>query len=111
MIHTVWYHYEDNALYIWTDKHSRKARNMVAKNRVYFSVDTDSAPYKGVKGKGTASTFEVSTRAIEIAKKMVIKYMGNLDNEYGRMLLEAKPGPWKIIEIVPDYYSVWDYSK
>jgi hypothetical protein len=45
-----------------------------------------------VKGKGTVSDLEDSMRDNEIAKKMVMRYMGNLENDYGRILLEAKSG-------------------
>ncbi len=110
-IHPVWYYFQDNVIYIWTSKTSRKARNMISKNRVYFSIDTDSQPYKGVKGKATASILNDPFRTLEIAKKIVIKYLGNLDNAYGKLLSVAKPGSETVIEIVPDFYTVWEYGK
>jgi Pyridoxamine 5'-phosphate oxidase len=109
MIHPVWYHYEDNVLYVWTGQNTRKARNVSSRAK-YFSIDTDNKPYKGVKGKGTATIIH-SEKVIGIAKKIIIKYLGNLGNDYGKMLADAKPGSEAMIEIVPDYYSVWDYGK
>jgi nitroimidazol reductase NimA-like FMN-containing flavoprotein (pyridoxamine 5'-phosphate oxidase superfamily) len=111
MIHPVWFYFENDRLYVWTGKDSRKARNAASNNRVYFSIDTDKEPYKGVKGKGRASAVADPNRALEIGKKIVVKYLGSLENEYAREMLEGEEGATYAIEIVPEYYTVWDYSK
>ena len=53
-IHPIWFYYENGRLYIFADKGTRKAQNIERRQRVYFSVDTDQASYRGVKGKATA---------------------------------------------------------
>lgn len=112
LIHPVWYHYASNRLYIITDKNSQKAKNMSRKSKVYFSVDTEASPYKGVKGKGTTSTVKDTGKALAIAEKIVAKYMGGLDNPIGKGLMkEVRSGSEVVIEIAPNYYSVWDYGK
>ena len=41
-------------LYILSFKDNMRVRNIRGKRKVYFSIDTDAEPHKGVKGKGTA---------------------------------------------------------
>src|SRR5947208_937035 len=54
MIHPVWFDYSNGKLYLMSIKENKKVRNINEKRTVYFSVDTDAEPHKGVKGKGTA---------------------------------------------------------
>ena len=51
MIHPVWFDYSNGKLYLMSDKDTRKVRNIRGERTVYFSVDTDAEPHKGVKGK------------------------------------------------------------
>ncbi len=112
MIHPVWYHYATNRLYLMTDKNSRKVKNMNRRSRVYFSVDTDSQPNKGVKGKGTASIVKDDRKKMEIAEKLVSKYLGGLDSPMAKGLIDmVRSGKEAVVEITPTYYSVWDYGK
>lgn len=41
-----------------TSKMSNKVRNIRSKPNVYFSIDDENFPYKGVKGKATARIIE-----------------------------------------------------
>ncbi len=112
MIHPVWYHFAANRLYLMTGKNSRKVKNMNRKSRVYFSVDTDSQPIKGVKGKGTAIIVKDNRKMLEIAEKIVSKYLGGLDSPMAKGLMDmARSGADAVIEITPSHYSVWDYGK
>ena len=82
------------------------------RSSVYFSIDTDATPNKGVKGKGTAQIITDSKKAILIAEKIVTKYLGDSKSGYGKGLMESvRSGKEFVVEIVPKYYSVWDYSK
>jgi len=48
MIHPVWFHYLTDRLYILSLKDNLKVRNIRGKRRVYFSIDMDAEPHKGV---------------------------------------------------------------
>ncbi len=50
-VHPVWYPYEPlhNKIYINND--SRKAMNIRRRDAVYFCIDDEAMPVKGVKGK------------------------------------------------------------
>ena len=56
MIHPVWYFFDTarTRLYFYTEPGLKKAANIGRRNQVYFDVDNDRWPYKGVKGKGLA---------------------------------------------------------
>jgi len=112
MIHPVWYYYMNDKLYIETSKNSQKASNIRRKNTVYFCVDDEHAPYKGVKGRGIAKLIEDVKETTPIAEKIMIKYTGSLDNDVAKMLMNAvKSGLSIILEVTPKYYASWDYSK
>jgi nitroimidazol reductase NimA-like FMN-containing flavoprotein (pyridoxamine 5'-phosphate oxidase superfamily) len=112
MIHPVWYYYDDERLYILTSKNSRKAKNMERRRKVYFSVDTEIEPYKGVKGKATTSLVKDSAKVQTITERMITKYMGSLDNPGAKYMMDGvKSGSEEVVEIAPAYYSVWDYGK
>jgi nitroimidazol reductase NimA-like FMN-containing flavoprotein (pyridoxamine 5'-phosphate oxidase superfamily) len=112
MIHTVWYYYMNDKLYIETSKNSQKANNIRRKNVIYFCVDDEQMPYKGARGKGTAMIIEDVKKTTPIAEKIMIKYTGSLDNPIAMKLMDAvKAGLSVIIEVTPEYYSTWDFSK
>src|SRR5215467_14440114 len=110
VIHPVWYLYEDDRIYLFTAK-NRKFENITRRGRVYFSIDTDAMPNKGVKGKGKASVVSEDHRRVSLGEKIVRKYMGDSESEYAKSLYSYARGPKSnVIEIAPVYYTVWDYS-
>lgn len=113
-IQPVWFDYEkySNKLYVMTPKTSKKVQNIRNKPNVYFSIDDETWPPKGVKGKGTVSVIEDSTRVIPMAEKINLKYLGTLDHPLAKMLLEyARNGTEILLEISPKFFSAWDFAK
>jgi nitroimidazol reductase NimA-like FMN-containing flavoprotein (pyridoxamine 5'-phosphate oxidase superfamily) len=57
-IQPVWFDYdkEREKLLIITAKVARKIKNLRNKPNVYFSIDDENFPFKGVKGKGIAAS-------------------------------------------------------
>lgn len=110
-IHPIWYHFEDDKIYIVTPKKSRKARNALAQKTVYFSVDDESFPYKGAKGKGSIRSLDDLNSNIKIAEKIITKYMGGLDNDIGRWIVnEIRQGNEHVLEITPKFFSAWSFG-
>ncbi|MFQ5969637.1 MAG: pyridoxamine 5'-phosphate oxidase family protein [Nitrososphaerales archaeon] len=111
-VHPTWYYFDNNKIYIETSKSSKKVQNIKTKNTVYFCIDDETIPYKGVRGKGTVRISEDVNSNIPIAEKIMIKYTGSLDNKVAWLLMDAvKSGLSVILEITPSYYSTWDYRK
>jgi len=110
-VHPVWYHYQDEKLYIETGKTAKKAQNIQNKQSVYFCIDDETIPYKGVRGKAKASVIDDVSSMLPIAEKIMLKYTGSLDNKVAQFLLDGvKSGASVILEIEPRYLATWDHS-
>ena len=110
-VHPVWYLYHEGKLYVETAKTAKKAQNIRNKNSVYFCIDDETIPYKGVRGKGDVRISEDIESNIPIAEKIMIKYTGDLENEVAKFLMDGvKQGLSVLLEINPKYFSTWDHS-
>jgi nitroimidazol reductase NimA-like FMN-containing flavoprotein (pyridoxamine 5'-phosphate oxidase superfamily) len=110
-IHPIWYFFEDDKIYVATPKHSKKASNALRQKTIYFSIDDEAFPYKGVKGKATVKSLEDINSNVKIAEKIIIKYMGNLDNDLARFIINAiKAGNEAVLELTPKFYSTWSFA-
>jgi general stress protein 26 len=89
-IQPVWFDYEKDSekLHVMTSKMSNKVRNISSKPNVYFSIDDENFPYKGVKGKATARIIEDHQKVVSMAEKINIKYLGTLEHPLAKMLME-----------------------
>jgi general stress protein 26 len=113
-IQPVWFDYEKDSdkLHIMTSKMSNKVRNIRSKSNVYFSIDDENFPYKGVKGKAIARIIEDHQKVVSMAEKINIKYLGTLEHPLGKMLMEfAQNGTEILLEISPKFFSTWDFAK
>ncbi len=110
-IHPIWYLFENDRIYFATSKKSTKAKNSLRQKLVYFSIDDESFPYKGVKGKGTVKSLDDINYNVKIAEKIITKYMGNLENNLARWIIsEIKQGNEAVLEINPKFYSTWSFA-
>ncbi len=114
-IQPLWFLYEKEPgkIYISTQKKTRKTRNLYNNsNKIYFSIDDENFPYRGVKGRGIARISEDIEWNRPIIEKIIIKYLGTLDNPLAQMITEnAKKGMQVVIEITPKFFSAWDFGK
>ena len=112
-IQPVWFYYDKNTekLMITTSKSAKKTRNLRNNPAVYFSVDDENLPYKGVKGKGFV-TIRDPDRVVPQADRISMKYLGTLDHPIAKMITDSsKKGEVVVIEIRPRFFSTWDYGK
>jgi nitroimidazol reductase NimA-like FMN-containing flavoprotein (pyridoxamine 5'-phosphate oxidase superfamily) len=113
-IQPVWFNYDKKSekIFIVTPRMSKKVQNLRHKSNIYFSIDDENFPYKGIKGKGTANIVEDLNKSISEAKLINVKYLGTLDHPMAKMILEsASKGNHVLIEINPQFFSTWDFSK
>jgi hypothetical protein len=112
-IHPVWYYYDSKKMrfYFYTEPGLKKAINIKERSgMVYFEVDSDKWPYKGVKGKGSAKFISVRDLAVLLGKKILRRYVRK-----GRPLMKyaidkISAGGYVIIEITPAYFTSWDFG-
>jgi hypothetical protein len=92
---------------------SKKIKNILRNpDKIYFSIDDENYPYKGVKGRGVARISEDIQKNLSIMEKVNIKYLGTLEHPLAKMLIEnTRNGIEVVIEITPKFFSAWDFSK
>jgi uncharacterized pyridoxamine 5'-phosphate oxidase family protein len=112
-IQPVWFQFENDSekFYVMTTKESSKVRNIRKRSNIYFSIDDEIFPYKGVKGKEIVSMIDNPTKVVPIAEKINLKYLDSLEHALAKMLMEyARDGKEILLEITPKFFT-WDYSK
>ena len=72
-VHPAWYYFSNNKIYVETSKGSKKVLNIRRKNTIYFCIDDETVPYKGVRGKGVIRISEDVNSNIPVAEKIMIK--------------------------------------
>jgi general stress protein 26 len=114
-IQPLWFLYDKKSgkIYISTQNTTRKIHNLhKISDKVYFSIDDENFPYKGVKGRGNARVSEDKNFNIPVTEKIILKYLGTLDNPLEQMIMDnANKGIQVVIEITPKFFSAWDFAK
>jgi len=114
-INQVWFYYDKDSgkIYATTHKESRKVQNIRSNpDKIYFSID-DANFYteglKGVKGRARATIIsEDRQRVISVEEKIILKYLGTLDDPWPKQLMEnAAEGTFVGIEIAPKFFSAY----
>jgi len=113
-IQPVWFYYdkEQGKLLIITSKLSKKTQNVRNRPTIYFSIDDENPPYKGVKGKGNATIVEDPNRIVPQAERISMKYFGTLDHPAAKEMVDrSKNKEGVLVEISPMFFSTWDFGK
>ena len=109
MIQPIWFVYdkESDKMYMATQKMTKKIQNIRRNpDKIYFSIDNDSYPYKGVKGKAVAKISEDIRKNLPIVGKINIKYLGTIEHPLAKMMIEnTKNGIQDVIELTPKFFS------
>lgn len=115
MIQPAWFFYdkESGKIHIATSKMSKKIKNILRNpDKIYFSIDDENYPYKGVKGRGVARISEDIQKNLSIMEKINMKYLGTFEHPLAKMLMEnTRNGIEVVIEITPKFFSAWDFGK
>ena len=103
----VWYLWENNQLLIGIVKDSVKKRNIRQNNKVAVTIDSNTAPHKGVIIEGTAEMDELSE---ETERRICQRYLSTEDlDEYVEYARASFPSI--LLRIRPEKIITWDYSK
>jgi general stress protein 26 len=115
MIQPTWFLYDNESgkIYTGTQKMTRKVQNIQRNpDKIYFSIDDENYPYKGVKGRATARISEDIQKNLSVVEKINLKYLGTLEHPLAKMLMEnTRNGSEVVIEITPKFFSAWDFGK
>jgi general stress protein 26 len=115
VIQPTWFLYDNESgkIYIGTPKMTNKVQNIQRNSdKIYFSIDDENYPYKGVKGRASARISEDIQKNLSIIEKTNLKYLGTLEHPIAKRLMEnTRNGTEVIIEITPKFFSAWDFGK
>jgi len=113
-IQPVWFYYDKDEEKLWinTSKFAKKTQNILKRSTIYFSIDDENPPVRGVKGKGIATIIDDLKKVVPLGDKISLKYLGTLDHPIAKMIAEdSKKGGVVLVEISPKFLSTWDYGK
>src|ERR671918_468927 len=115
IIHPIWFLYDNDSgkIYITTSKMTRKTQSIQRNlDKIYFSIDDENIPYKGVKGRAIARISEDMQKNLSIVEKINLKYLGTLEHPIAKRIIEnTRSGNQAVIEITPKFFSAWDFGK
>lgn len=104
----VWFEAAAGRLYVHVDRASKKARNVRRNPNVSLTVDTRTAPYRGVVLRGTARELPFDEG---IRRRTALRYLGPVAGEaYLAMTGDGVEGT-VLLEITVASRHTWDYSK
>lgn len=114
-IHPVWYYFDPKKvkIYFYTEPALKKAVNVRERGKmIYFDVDSDKWPYKGVKGKGkNARIISGRDEALFLGRKILTRYVKKGRPLMKNALDKIQEGGYVIIEITPAFFTSWDFAK
>jgi general stress protein 26 len=115
IIHPLWFLYDNDSgkVYIGTAKMTRKVQNIQRNpDKIYFCIDDENYPYKGVKGRAVARVSEDIQKNLSIIEKINLKYLGTVEHPLAKRLMEnTRNGIEVVVEITPKFLSAWDFGK
>jgi len=115
MIQPTWFLYDnkESKIYTATQKTAKKVQNIRRNpDKIYFSIDDENYPYKGVKGRAVATISENIQKNLPIVEKINTKYLGTIEHPLAKMIIEnTRNGTEVVIEITPKFFSAWDFGK
>lgn len=86
--------------------------NLRRNNLIYYCIDDDRIPYKGVRGKGTVRISDDVDYNLPIIDKIVIKYLGSIVHPVSQTVISnIREGDAILLEITPKFYATWDHGK
>ena len=109
-VHVLWFTYFNDLIYTTTHKKTRKVENLRANSKVSFTIDLDTPPFKGVRGRGVAKLIDDENLSTKVLTNEIMKYIGNVEDPLAKHLLALAPDEY-VIEIKPLYFATWDASK
>ena len=104
----VWFEHSGGSVWIHVDRDSKKARNLRSNPNVSLTIDTRSAPYRGVVLRGTASERPFDDA---IRRRTAIRYLGEEGGQAYLTMTEATVEETVLLEMTVASRHSWDYGK
>lgn len=105
---SLWYLYEGGALFCATPRLAKVVDYLRSEPRCGFEVAGDQPPYCGVRGRALATIDE--QRGLEILERLLVRYVGDIDNPLARSLLGRSVAE-VAIRLEPQGMSTWNFKE
>jgi hypothetical protein len=106
VIVSLWFVPLEGSLWCATQGTAKIVEYLKSDPRCAFEVAPEEPPYRGVRGRATATLHPV--RGEEVLKILLRRYLGGIDSPLARTLL-AKSATEVAVEIRPASVTSWDY--
>jgi nitroimidazol reductase NimA-like FMN-containing flavoprotein (pyridoxamine 5'-phosphate oxidase superfamily) len=104
---SLWYRYRDGVFECATAADADVVRFLERDDRVAFEVSTNTVPYKGVRGSGSATVDREGGDAV--LRDLLERYLGGTDSDLARWLLRDDREEVRLV-LDPDRLHSWDYT-
>jgi nitroimidazol reductase NimA-like FMN-containing flavoprotein (pyridoxamine 5'-phosphate oxidase superfamily) len=104
---SLWFRFHDGRFQCATGANADVVRFLEADPAVAFEVSTNEPPYKGVRGRGTATIAPDEGKAV--LRALIERYLGDVDAPPGPRLLEAERTE-VTITVDPERVHSWDFT-
>jgi len=113
LVTPVWHVFENDLFRVVIGSTSHKASVLRANPRAYFTVDTggNNSDTRGVRGRARVRIIDgVIGLAIDVTRKVLVKYMGTDTGPYAdEMLKWARGGGMSVVELTPLRFGAFGY--
>lgn len=107
IVQSLWFDFDEGALWCATQASSLLVKRLTANNDIGFEVSGDNAPYRGVRGTGTASIHP--ELAGDVLHRLIKKYQGATETDLSRWLL-SRLDKEVAVKITALTLATWDFS-
>ena len=104
---SLWYMHSEGRIYCATQKRAKIVDYLLIDNRCGFEIAEDLPPYCGIRGQAEARID--SSLGPEVLQKLLVRYLGDIENPLARKLLAKRDSEVAII-LEPSRIFTWDYS-
>ncbi|CQR48799.1 MULTISPECIES: pyridoxamine 5'-phosphate oxidase family protein [Haloferax] len=106
---SLWYEWDPEAVELRcaTSADADVVRFLRARDDVAFEISTNDPPYRGVRGRGTATVEPDAEK--DVLRRLIARYLGDTDSELAKRLLSPERDE-VVIRIRPERVHTWDYA-
>jgi nitroimidazol reductase NimA-like FMN-containing flavoprotein (pyridoxamine 5'-phosphate oxidase superfamily) len=108
LVQSLWFNYEDGALWCATQRDSVLAKRVRRDGNVGWEVSRDEPPYRGVRGTGTARIVDEIEHSTQVLERLVARY-GQAGTQLAHWLL-GRIATEVVVRIDDLRVTSWDYA-
>lgn len=107
VVQSLWFLHEEGALWCATQRSAHVVRRLSRDPRCGFEIAADRIPYRGVRGRATASI--VPERGGEMLRRLLERYTGGTSSKLAERLL-ARVDDEVALRLADLRVSSWDFT-